>query len=261
MLAHRISSVIITFLILAPGFMSSSSLAQTDDDSGNKGNYFNIYYPIPGTTLNGTINMYGTMQNDTVHVIIEVDKQFTGYATLDRTNMSWYFFWKTTNTSNGFHWLRIIPTYRRLSFIWPYSRIYVLNPYPSLIEKPIGPQSSARNVQYRDVKMAYSVPNLTDINMEYAMFLWDFGDDTGDSGRSVTHTYYTDGNYTISLQVINDKRNIKIQQEVEVINQPAPQRAQEKHDGKLPTNILMSMVFLLFMGSMCLFIFKDLRRR
>ena len=263
MWTHRISSVIITILFLIPGIISSSSISQTDDHT-SKGRYdFSIIYPTKGATVNGTIKMHGIMGNATSRVVIHVDKTILGFATLDFPHNTWYFYWDTTNFSNGFHLYRIFPTYIHGPdrFYPSYSQVYVINPYPSFIENPIGPQHFPKNVQYRDVRMSYSVPNLTDINMEYAMFIWDFGDGTGNSGRSVTHTYYSDGNYTISLQVINDKCNIRMQQEVEVVDQPSPQRAQEKHEGKIPTSVLSSSVFLLFIFSMCLFIFKDLRRR
>ena len=41
-------------------------------------------------------------------------------------------------------------------------------------------------------------------NPEGAKFLWDFGDDSGSSGKAVEHIYTNEGTYTVTLTVVDD---------------------------------------------------------
>ena len=43
-----------------------------------------------------------------------------------------------------------------------------------------------------------------------AKFLWDFGDDSGSSGKAVEHTYNDEGTYTVTLTVVDDDSRIGV---------------------------------------------------
>ena len=55
-------------------------------------------------------------------------------------------------------------------------------------------------------------------NPKSAKFLWDFGDDSGSSGKSVKHTYNEEGIYTVTLTVVDDESRIGVSKEnVEIL--------------------------------------------
>ena len=47
-------------------------------------------------------------------------------------------------------------------------------------------------------------------NPKGAKFLWDFGDDSGSSGKTVEHTYKDEGTYTVTLTVVDDDSRIGV---------------------------------------------------
>ena len=55
-------------------------------------------------------------------------------------------------------------------------------------------------------------------NPKGAKFLWDFGDDSGSSGKTVEHTYTDEGTYTVTLTVVDDENRIGVsKKEVDII--------------------------------------------
>lgn len=50
-------------------------------------------------------------------------------------------------------------------------------------------------------------------NPKGAKFLWDFGDNTGSSGKSVSHTYIEEGTYTVTLTVVDEDSRIGVAKE------------------------------------------------
>ena len=50
-------------------------------------------------------------------------------------------------------------------------------------------------------------------NPKGAKFLWDFGDNTGSSGKSVSHTYIEEGTYTVTLTVVDENSRIGVAKE------------------------------------------------
>ena len=55
-------------------------------------------------------------------------------------------------------------------------------------------------------------------NPKGAKFLWDFGDSTGSSGKSVKHTYMEEGTYTVTLTVVDESSRIGVaKKEVDIL--------------------------------------------
>ena len=55
-------------------------------------------------------------------------------------------------------------------------------------------------------------------NPKGAKFLWDFGDDSGSSGKTVEHTYADEGTYTVTLTVVDDENRIGVsKKEVDIV--------------------------------------------
>jgi len=55
-------------------------------------------------------------------------------------------------------------------------------------------------------------------NPKGAKFLWDFGDDSGSSGKTVEHTYTDEGTYTVTLTVVDDENRIGVsKKEVDIV--------------------------------------------
>ena len=55
-------------------------------------------------------------------------------------------------------------------------------------------------------------------NPSGANFLWDFGDNTGSSGKSVKHTYADEGSYTVTLTVVDaDSKIGVVKKDIEIL--------------------------------------------
>jgi len=55
-------------------------------------------------------------------------------------------------------------------------------------------------------------------NPSGAKFLWDFGDNTGSSGKSVKHTYADEGAYTVTLTVVDEDNKIGVvKEDIEIL--------------------------------------------
>ena len=55
-------------------------------------------------------------------------------------------------------------------------------------------------------------------NPSGAKFLWDFGDSTGSSGKSVKHTYSDEGSYTVTLTVVDEDSKIGVvREDIEIL--------------------------------------------
>ena len=55
-------------------------------------------------------------------------------------------------------------------------------------------------------------------NPSGAKFLWDFGDNTGSSGKSVKHTYSDEGSYTVTLTVVDEDSKIGVvKEDIEIL--------------------------------------------
>ena len=55
-------------------------------------------------------------------------------------------------------------------------------------------------------------------NPSGAKFLWDFGDNTGSSGKSVKHTYSDEGAYTVTLTVVDEDSKIGVvKEDIEIL--------------------------------------------
>ena len=55
-------------------------------------------------------------------------------------------------------------------------------------------------------------------NPSGAKFLWDFGDNTGSSGKSVKHTYSDEGSYTVTLTVVDEDNKIGVvKEDIEIL--------------------------------------------
>ena len=55
-------------------------------------------------------------------------------------------------------------------------------------------------------------------NPSGAKYLWDFGDDSGSSGKSVEHTYSDEGTYTVTLTVVDEDSKVGVaKKEVDIL--------------------------------------------
>ena len=83
-------------------------------------------------------------------------------------------------------------------------------------------------------------------NPSGAKFLWDFGDSTGSSGKSVKHTYADEGSYTVTLTVVDEDSKIGVvKKDIDILyRNQAPVASLEATYGGLGQQIKVNSIAL-----------------
>jgi hypothetical protein len=227
---------------------------------------FEVTYPIQNETVSGTVKIYGTMmyyptRNDSVS--IEFDHDYYVHPIELENQTGWYYNWNTTNCSNGFHRIVIgqLPPITADFFVRRLN-VYVINPYPVLIERTNTFENSSGLQIYQKDALNLKIPDLPKINSTNMTIRWDFGDGNISDRSIVDHQYSVPGKYLVSLKVVSDKRTVDLHEEITVLDNPTEPKPSDPVD--LDRNnaaaVLTSMSLILLIVPMTLFIVRGMKR-